>query len=132
MTTAKVTFHRMLQDTQNYHSFNKNDDHLVSILYFTLEIGGRVYPNMSVEVRQPYGTEYDNEPLEVAQPTGPYKRPWDHKKFAEMCEEYHRDCIGSGGTLSIGNAELIRMRENLVSRECSCQFEIPDGGSTAW
>ena len=43
MPTARVTFQKIIQDSLNYQSFSKNDDYMVSRIFFSLEVGGGVY-----------------------------------------------------------------------------------------
>ena len=125
MPTARVKFHGILQDSQDYGSFEKNDDHLVSVINFTLEVNGRTYDGMRVEVRQPYGADYATDPLEVGRPLGTYRGTWNHHAFADLCEAYYRSAIGVSGW-AIGFAgHGIRMRNNKAFRDEAAEFDIP-------
>ncbi|MCK5269194.1 MAG: hypothetical protein KAJ46_00360 [Sedimentisphaerales bacterium] len=97
MPKATITFNKVVQDSQNYESFNKNDDYMVSVIHFTLEVKDKQYENMQVDLRQPYGTNYEEEPIEVGEIIGTYKGTWNHNQFANLCEQYYRSQIGSMG-----------------------------------
>lgn len=131
---AQIRFKEMIQDAQNYASFDADDDHMVSKIIFDLEVDGSEYPNMVVEVSQPYGTRYETEPLEVGRPTGPYDGSWNHNAFSEHCERYYRNHVGqTGSRIRVrGGARSIRMRDNRSFRAMSATIELPEVGSGAW
>ncbi len=134
MTQAHIQFKKLIQDSQTYESFDVSDDHMVSRIVFDLEVAGGQYPNMVVEVSQPYGTRYEIEPLEVGRPIGPYKGPWNHSAFSEHCERYYRRLVGqSGSSIRIEEgASNTRMWNNTVVREMQATIELPEAGSEAW
>ncbi len=133
MPRARVRFNSVVQDSQTYASFSQSDNHMVSTIAFSLEIGDQTYADMQVEVRQPFGTNYETEPLEVARPTGSYRGPWNHKEFSELCEQYYRKLIGSSGrAIRIGGSSNVRMRDNRFVHAVDDEFDIPDEGSEAW
>jgi hypothetical protein len=41
MPKVRGVFQKIVQDVQNYQSFDKNADHMVSIFYFLVEVGGK-------------------------------------------------------------------------------------------
>ncbi|MDO8630823.1 MAG: hypothetical protein Q7R41_10050 [Phycisphaerales bacterium] len=133
MPTAQIVFHKLLQDSQDYHSFQKGDDHMVSRITFTLSVGGREFRELQVEVSQPFGTDADSEEFEVGKPTGPYKGPWNHNAFSDLCEKYYRSLVGSRGTaIRISGGSNIRMRNNTCVQEMRAEFEIPNEGADSW
>ena len=67
MPKATITFNKVIQGSQNYESFDKNENYMVSEIHFTLEVKGKQYENMHVEIRQPCGTNYEEEPIEVGE-----------------------------------------------------------------
>ena len=40
MPRARVTFHRLILDSLDYESSDQNADHMISQLFFSLEVGG--------------------------------------------------------------------------------------------
>ena len=125
MAVARVTFHRMVQDSQEYSSFEPNDAHMISCVFFTLEINDDTYQEMCAEVKQPYGTDYETEPCEVSRPEGPYTGNWNHHAFSHAAERYYRSFVGSAGIRIQGGGQ-VRMRNNTFIQESSAEFEIPD------
>ncbi len=133
MSKAKINFQKIVQDSQDYGTFEKSDEHMVSIIHFTLEIKGNNYEDMKVEVRQPYGTNYESEPLEVGEIGGSYRGAWNHREFADLCEEYYRNLIGSAGRgIRIEGAPNVRMRNNAFSARVIREIEIPEDSAAAW
>jgi hypothetical protein len=124
--TAMVIFHRIIQDAHDYKCFDHNEDYVVAKIYFTLEIDGQTYEE-SVEVRQPYGTDYESLPFEGKPPVGPYRGSWNHVAFLSLTEKYYRGLVGRLGTaIAIGSASRdIRMRNNEIVQEAVGYFEIP-------
>jgi len=133
MAKATITFNKVVQDSQNYESFNKNDDHMVSVIHFTLEVKDKQYENMQVEIRQPYGTNYEKEPIEVGEIIGSYKGTWSHNQFVNLCEQYYRSLIGSMGRgINIQGASQVRMKNNSFIQKRRVEMDIPEDGATSW
>lgn len=135
MRRVKVVYSHAVQDSQDYASFDKGQDHVVSTLHFSLEIDGITYGNLRVEVRQPYGTDFEKEPLEVGRPVGDYPplETWNYPAFRDLCERYYRSCVGTRGRdIHISGGTNIRMRNNKMGSPWVAEFEIPDAKSPAW
>jgi hypothetical protein len=133
MAKAKITFQSLRQDSQDYTTFEKSDAHVVSVINFTMDIGGKHFDGLSVEIRQPYGTDFESEPLEVSKIAGDYRGPWNHAGFAVLCEQYYRSLVGSSGRgIRIGGGSNIRMRNNIFKAPQQAELDIPDEGSGAW
>ena len=128
MTKVHVLFKRIIVDLQELQCFEPSDDHMISRLFFDLEVGGNHYYDMMVEVKQPYGTQYESEPLEVSKMIGPYKGNWNHNDFSELVEKYYRSLIGKEGksikTTDKANNTLFK---NCVIEQTEVfEFDIPD------
>jgi len=133
MTKAKVVFNRIVFDTQNYGCFDKNQDHMVSTLYFSLDVAEKHYDNLYVEVRQPYGANFESEPLEVGKPIGPYRGPWNHDAFCDLCETYYRKAIGSKGSgIRITGSTNVRMTNYTFTFRHTGEFDLPESGADSW
>jgi hypothetical protein len=127
MTTATVTFHKLIQDTQDLATANPNENHMVSRAFFTLQVGDAQYPDMSVVLRQPFGTDYASEPVEVEKPSGSYNGNWDHNAFRDAAEDYYRGAVGAQGRgIRLGpNVQNIRMRNNTFGFSKTYKIQIP-------
>jgi len=129
MTNAHVTFRRIVQDSQDYGS---NDEHMVSRAFFDMQIGDRAYKGLSVDIKQPVGSNFETSPLEISKPSG-YKGPFNHQAFREAVEKYYRSQVGSSGSgIRIsGGASNIRMRNNTFVQEVHVEFKVSEE-SPAW
>ncbi|MHC4220777.1 MAG: hypothetical protein ACYST9_00025 [Planctomycetota bacterium] len=133
MPKATIVFSKVIQGSQNYGSFDKNDDYMVSEIHFTLEVNDEQYENMRVEIRQPCGTNYEEEPIEVGEIIGSYTGTWSHNSFAGLCEQYYRSQIGSmGHGINIQGASQVSMSGNIFVSEARFEMDIPEDGATSW
>ena len=98
-----------------------------------MDIGDKHFGGLSVEVRQPYGTDFESEPLEVSRVSGGYSGPWNHAGFAELAKQYYRSASGSSGhAIRIQGGSNIRMRNNSFGSRQEAELEIPDEQGGAW
>ena len=133
MTKANITFQSLQQDSQDYATFEKSDSHVVCVIHFAMDVGGKHFDGLSVEVRQPYGADFESEPLEVSKTAGDYRGPWNHARFAALCEQYYRSLVGSSGRgIRIDGGSNIRMRNNTFAMPQQAELDIPDEGGDAW
>ena len=127
MTKAHVLFKKIIVDSQQYRCLEPDDDHMISRLFFDLEVGGNLYYDMKVEVKQPYGTQFESNPLEVSQLIGPYTDNWHHNNFSELVEKYYRSLIGKEGIIKTAVKAKDTYFENLVYKLTEeFDFDIPD------
>lgn len=103
-----------------------NDEHLICRAFFTLEVGGKTYDDMSVLMRHPFGTPWE-ETVEVEKPVGSFPGILGHNQFHEIADHYFRKACGFlrkafGGL----RGQVIRMRDNTVHLKASYDIEIPD------
>ena len=121
MAQARVTFHKLIQDSQD---IGTGEDHMISKAFFTLELDGNVHNDMCVELKQPFGTDYETEPVEVFRPTGSYSGNWNQHAFADAAEDYYRGLIGSQGRVfAVGKGT--RMRNNTMEINRAYAFDVP-------
>jgi hypothetical protein len=127
MTTATLTFQKLIQEVQDVSSTDPKQNHVVSKAFFRLDVNDQHYADMSVIVRQPFGTDYAKEPIEVEKPFGSYAGNWNQDAFRKIVEDYYRSAIGSQGrAMRIGpGSENVRMRGNTIGFSKSYQLEIP-------
>jgi len=126
---ANIHFKSLIQNTQDYATFDKNEAHMVSVINFDLKIGDQAFADLQVEVRQPYGTDFETEPLEVGSVIG-YDGPWNHLAFSDLCEAYYRSVIGgSGSGIRIEGSENLRMIGNMFGESTKATMEVQEGGA---
>jgi hypothetical protein len=128
MPTAKPTFHELIQGAQDVAMTDPNQEQMVSKVFFTLDIGDQHYSGMSAVLRQPFGTNYAEEPVEVEKPSGPYPGNLNYNQFRDHAEDYYRSAIGNQGfAIRIGpGASNIRMRNNSVKFSKTYDLDIPN------
>jgi hypothetical protein len=132
MSRAKVVFYSVEQKTQHIGNPDLRKDHMVSVISFDLEVDGKKY-RMSVEVRQPYGTDFESEPIEVRHPDGEHRGAWNQRAFAERCEQYYRSQIGSTGmAFRVSGGSTIMQGNFSYSGPVVGEFDIPESGAMAW
>jgi hypothetical protein len=127
-TPAKITFRKLIQNTQTITPGESTQKHMESKVIFDLDVGGKHYANMSATLRQPYGTDYKTEPIEAEKPTGGYDcNRWNHNQFRDAAEDYYRSAIssGGGGMISVGEGSGVVLQNNLFNFSKSYQIDIP-------
>lgn len=121
MKKAKVTFKKCIQDSQEYGS---NDEHMVSRVFFDLEIDGKRYENLYANIKQVVGGDFEKDPLEIGIPEN-YKGPLNYQAFRDAVEDYYRSLVGSKGHgIHIEGGSNIRMYDNRFIITKVVEFEI--------
>ncbi|MBI2179697.1 MAG: hypothetical protein HYU31_02635 [Deltaproteobacteria bacterium] len=131
MAKARLIFEKCIQDSQGYGS---DDEHMVSRIFFTLEVEGKRYNGLHADVKQTVGSTYEDGPIEISSPKGAsYKGLFNYEAFCAAIEKYYRSLVGSSATgIRIGStARDIRMRNNIFQRQEVAEFEI-SGADVAW
>ena len=128
MAKAKVIFHKLIQDSQDYGS---DDQHMVSRAFFSVDVEGDVPQEVYADIKQTVGTDFESAPLEVSRPNG-YNGPFNYDAFRQAAEEYYRSSIGShGSSIQIADGSSIRMRNNTIIQQTQFEFEV-SSESPAW
>jgi len=128
MSTAKVTFKKIIQDSQEYGS---DDESMVSRIFFDLEMEGQIHVDLRVDIKQTVGSDFETAPLEIGPPQG-YDGPFNYDAFRAEAEEYYRESFGSRGTaIHIEGGSNIRMMNNTVIRKKVAEFEV-ESGPNGW
>ena len=127
MGTAKTTFYKCIQDSQDYGS---DDEHMVSRVFFILEIDDRKL-DLHTDIKQAVGSNYDAAQIEVSIPQD-YKGAFNYEAFREAAEKYYRGLVGSSATgINIQGGTNIRMRNNTFNKVMSVEFNVNEG-SAGW
>jgi hypothetical protein len=129
MSKANVIFNKLIQDSQDYGS---NDDHMVSRVFFTIEVDGNSPQECYVDIKQSVGSDIETSPLEVSKPVG-YKGSFDYGELREAVEGYYRSLIGSQGSgINISGGSNIRMRNNTFIQKKQILLEVSNSENLAW
>jgi len=127
MAKAKVLFRELIQDSQDYGS---DDEHMVSRVFFDLEIDGKKYKGIYADVKQPVGSSFESAPLEVSIPEN-YKGPFNFEAFRNVVEQYYRSLVGNRGFgIHIEGGSNIRMRNNRFIQSGVAEFEVQVAGGS--
>ena len=121
MPNVKVNFREVIQDSQDYGS---DDEHMVSRVFFDLEIDGQVHKGLYADIKQTVGSSFEKDPIEVSAPVG-YDGPLDWEAFRDAVESYYRSLVGSQGSgIRIEGSKDIRMRNNRFIQPISVEFDF--------
>jgi hypothetical protein len=97
---------------------------MVSGVFFSLEINGRAFNNLHVEVRQTPGADFEKYPLAIGAPQG-YEGPFNANNFRPVVEAYYRQLIGQQARLfNIQSGRIIRMFNCRLNHPYNAEFEI--------
>jgi hypothetical protein len=120
----KVRFSKLIQDSQD---FGSTEDHMVSRVFFTLEIGGENLGPFYADLKQVVGGDFAHDEIEVGPPVG-YEGTLDHQKFSDAARKYFSMLVGSqGSAVRVGPDARrsnihIRMRNGQITR--SVDFDL--------
>ncbi len=124
MAKITVRFHRCMQDSQEYGS---DDQHMVSRVFFTLEVDGRRQGDFHADVKQLVGGGFETGALEVGPPVG-YEGLFNQEEFSRATETYFRSLVGSSGSgIRIQGGSRVRIGVNVHVLEREVTFEAPGG-----
>jgi len=129
MKTAKIIFHQLNQDSQEYGS---NNEFMISRAFFIIKTNEKIYDNLYADIKQPVGSKFDDCKLEVY-----FKIKLainlDYEIFRDTIENYYRYCLGSQGKgISFGPGTHIRMQDNLLGFTKEYEIKYSDKTGQAW
>jgi hypothetical protein len=111
MPTGTIVFKCIRINLKRNSTFEPDESCIDSLIEFDLKIGDQSSRGLKAVVRQPYGTDFQSQPLAVGTVIG-YQGAWNNEEFEETCARYYRHIIGSSG---IGIA-IHRGERNLIER----------------
>jgi hypothetical protein len=127
MGTAKITFYKCIQDSQDYGS---SDEHMVSRVFFIFELSGNKL-DLYADIKQTVGSNYETAPLEIGSPAE-YEGLFNYEAFRTAAETYYRSLVGSADSgFRIQGPANIRMRDNTSFKEMTVECEV-DEGTVGW
>ncbi len=118
---ARVHVYRLIQNSQELGTDN---EHMISDVTFTLEVGTQRYPALHALVKQSAGSTY-TDPLEVSAPVD-YEGPFDQQAFADGIEAYFRECVGpTASGIHVEPGASVVMFNNTFWRQEDFEIELP-------
>lgn len=104
---ANGKFYQWIVDSQDYAS---DDEHMVSMVSFVLEVNGREYDLKSF-VKQTIGSKFEECCIEVCPPDD-YNGPFNHGEFSKAVFRYYTSLIGPNGrVMQIENCSDFSLRD---------------------
>jgi hypothetical protein len=76
MSIGTIEFKCIRINLKRVSTFEPDENYIDSLIEFDLEIGDERLRDLSTEVRQPNGTDFQNQPLEFGNVIG-YDGPWN-------------------------------------------------------
>lgn len=125
MAIATVTFRSCIV---NQKAAGTDDHTMGSRVYFDLDIDGRQYSDLYVDVWEPLGMTTDQALLQVTAPQG-YDGPFNFPVFRASLEFYYRNALGGQAWLSMVRGIRGMTERHKVEQDMQVQFEIQDGGA---
>ena len=117
----KGLFYKCIQDSQEYGS---NDEHMVSRVFFSLEIDGKKYDGLYSNIKQTVGSNFETGVIEVGSPVG-YDGPLNYMAFRDAAEKYFRQLVGSSASgIHIVGGSNIRMTNNTFMVNMPFEFDV--------
>lgn len=118
---VKGLFYKCVQDSQEYGS---NDEHMVSRVFFSLEIDGKKYEGLYSDIKQTVGSSFETGVIEVGPPVG-YDGPLNYMAFRDAAEKYYRQLVGSKASgIHIEGGSNIRMTNNTFVISMPFEFDV--------
>ena len=123
MKKAIIYFEKCIQDSQD---FGSNDEHMISRVYFSLEIEGKKYTGLYANLKQTVGSNFETDPIEVSPPIG-YDGTINYAGYRDQVEKYYRSLIGSHGSgIRIVNSSNIRMQNHTFNISRTLEFAMQE------
>lgn len=122
MTTATIFIEKCIQDVE--HSVSTQDNTtMYSQLFFSIQIGGQIIPNISVEISQPFGSDYLHEPMKIGQLSG-YHGPFNFDDFRAGVAKYYRSLMVERGSITSLGKGVLRTRDKTFNYKAQFDIEI--------
>lgn len=128
MPIVRINVHKCIQDSQEYGS---TDEHMVSRVFFNVEVDGMKKGEDFCDIKQIVGSSYSSENIEVTRPSQ-YRGPYDHQVFSDEITGYFCKMVNSSGAvISLGDSRSVRMRNNAFNFPYHFEFDAEAPG-TGW
>ncbi len=121
MPKAQIRLQKMIQDSQEFGSDN---EHMVSRVFFEIQVEEEKPVCLYVDVKQPVGSSFESGPLEVSSPIG-YRGPYNHEALRDLVEQYYRGFVSANGMgINIQGEANIRMQHNTFVQHQVAEIDV--------
>jgi len=128
MANVKITFQKCVQDSLKYGS---DDKHMVSRVFFIIEVDGKYFGDFSIDIKQLFGSDFKSTPIEFGT-LEDYKGPLNYETFYKSVEDYYRELVGSAGRgIGIKVSDTFRMYNNPLVLAKTVEFQTV-GSDAGW
>jgi hypothetical protein len=125
---ATVKFSHLILDSQQLGS---DDAHMMSRVFFSLEVAGETYPGLHANIKQTIGVSREYGPPQIFKPTG-YHGPFNQEAFRAAAEKRYRDCVTKHRLMfQNGSDAAVRMRNCTFYVASETTFEV-DPNNRTW
>jgi hypothetical protein len=122
---------RFTECRQNSQEAGTDDEHMVSRVFFNIEVDGTQRGDYYVDLKQTVGSTMVEGLIQVPWPTA-YKGPWNQETFANAVREYFGQCVGpTASVVQIGSG-AIAMHETRFVVTKTTKFTAPDVAAASW
>ncbi|MDT7041435.1 hypothetical protein [Candidatus Nitronereus thalassa] len=122
MPIATMAFRRCVVNSPSYGS---DEEHVITRIFFDLQVRDAAYANLCVDVRQLVREGAETEPLLVSRPEG-YEGPLNIPVFQGLVEFYYRQAVGEKWGMFGNTGIRMRLEDWVIEYEMLVQFEVSD------
>ena len=123
-----MTIHGCQQISQ---ALGSNDEHMISRVFFSLDIGGKKTDNLHADIKQTVGSDFEKSNFEISPPEE-YKGQLNYSDFRNSIESYYRSLVGSqGGGIRVPNGGAVNMENNFFPKEMTFEFDA-NASNAGW
>jgi hypothetical protein len=122
MPIATMAFRRCVVNSSEYGS---DEAHVVSRIFFDLQLEHAAFANVSVDVRQLVREGVEPQPLLISHPQG-YDGPLNVQVFHGLVEFYYRQAVGEKWGMFGNTGIRMRLEDWVIEYEMLVQFEVPN------
>ena len=127
MITIGIEFEQLQQISQ---VMSGDDRHMISRVFFSINVPGNNRFSTFSEIKQTIGAEFGTHPLEVSRPSM-YRKAWNHNAFRDLVEKYYRSLIGTSGSgINVPINSTGMMSQNVVRQFMSAKIEASEDPGT--
>lgn len=128
MAVATINISHCVQVQQQLMP-EKNQSMMRARVHFSMTLNGKTFQNLYADISQPYGTDFNDEPVEVGRPVG-YDGPFSLQQFSQHVETYYRNWIRmirgmfGGASMAMGSNSFVMPH--------SFQIEVDTSAASPW
>jgi hypothetical protein len=118
---AKIIFHKLVLNSE---ALGSDEEHLVSRVYFSLQLDDHTVRDLYADFTQPAKGESLADSFQIGPPMG-YSGPFNQGAFQELVKTYYNSIIGEhGSALAVRGEGKLRIRNSTFSQEARYEVEF--------